>query len=345
MSIISNHLPTNPSHYAPKSLANKAEAKSGVHDANEVESYKPVDGIVKTEAISAEQAASNILNHVAKGLDALRQAGASEEKIQERLEQAKAGIEKGYAEAKDILKSMNLLTEELSNSIAKGRKLVDDGLASLAGNKVAKAGVDSSLESQAYTSSASMELEMRTLEGDIVKISFEQNSEFASSRSDSKGKSLQQFSAFNETGWQLSVQGELSEKELESLAKVVKGVQQLGASFFSGDLSSAMDQASKLGMGANELASLSLSMQQTQTYKAVSAYQTDKKETLPDTLQDFSGRLANFADQVKQTFESAMPLAESNKLLKQLTEKMFQGEVNQPNLLKFMDAFEEQLKS
>lgn len=345
MSIISNHLPNHSSHYAPKPLANKAEANLGARESNQTEDAKSVDGIVKTEAISAEQAASNILNHVAKGLQALRQSGASEEQIQERLEQAKAGIEKGYAEAKDILKSMNLLTEELSNSIAKGRKLVDDGLAKLAGANVGVAKTPSSFESETYSSSASMELEMRTLEGDIVKISFEQNSEISNSRSDSAGKSIQQFSAFNETGWQLSVEGELSEKELESLAKVIKGVQQLGSSFFSGDLSSAMDQASKLGMGANELASLSLSMQQTQTYQAVSAYQTDKKEALPDALQDFSGRLAGFADQVKQTFESAMPLAESNKLLKQLTEKMFQGEVNQPNLLKFMDAFEEQLKS
>lgn len=345
---ISNYRPVNTNYYAPKAQANKAGTNWGAEDAQK-SGGKTVNGIVRTEPISAEKVASNILNHVAKGLDALRRSGASEEKIQERLEQAKAGIEKGYAEAKEILKSMGMLTEELSANIAKGRDLVNKGIEDLSKNKNIVTETVSAMQAQKYKGSASMQLEMRTLEGDIVKISFQQRSEAASSKtvgSNEDGKkSTQQFSALKETGWEISVNGHLSEKELESLSKVINGVQKLGASFFSGDLSSAMEQANKLGMGADQLASFSLSMQQTQTYQSVSAYESTKKSQLPDSLKDFSGHLANFADQVKQTFKDAQPLADSNKLLKQLTEKMWQGEQGQPALLKFMDAFSKQLKS
>lgn len=345
---ISNYGPVNANYYAPKAQSNKAGDNSEAEDAQKLGS-NAANGVVRTEPITAEKVASNILNHVAKGLDALRRSGASEEKIQERLEQAKAGIEKGYAEAKEILKSMGMLTEELSANIAKGRDLVNKGIEDLSKNKNIVTETVSAMQAQKYKGSASMQLEMKTKEGDIVKISFQQRSEVSSAKavsSDKDGtKSVQQFSAFKETGWEISVNGHLSEKELESLSKVIKDVQKLGASFFSGDLSSAMKQAESLGMGANELASFSLSMQQIQTYQSVSAYESTKKSQLPESLQEFSGHLANFADQVKQTFKDAQPLADSDKLLKQLTDKMWQGEQDKPALLKFMDAFSEQLKS
>lgn len=344
---ITNQPATNTGYYAPKTGANKALAANAEKTINK---NNGINNVVATERISPQQAADRILSHVTNGIEALRQSGASEQAINERLEQAKAGIEKGYAEAKEILEAMGLMTGELADSIKQGRELVDAGIAALENKQKPESAENiSAMQAEQYSGSASMQLELRTQEGDVVNISFSQIQEYANSQYAAKHEGTSayaaQMSAYSETNWQFSVDGHLNEQELDALNKVVKDVQKLGAAFFSGDFASALEQASQLGVGSKQLASLSLNLKQTQQYTAVSGYQTDKKAALPEPLHDFAGRLAGFAEQMQDTFNDAKPLAEPNKLIKELTEKMWQQEPETPALLNLIDDFTEQFKT
>ncbi len=343
-----NPISNQSSYYAPKAPTNKVPNSPTDNKPEKiVNKNNPMQSVVQTERISPQQAADNILQHVAQGISALRQAGGSEQAIAERLEQAKAGIEKGYKEAEEILKSMGLMTDELAQSIQQGRELVDKGVEALASNQPLPS--KEVMQAESYSGEASMQLEMRTQEGDIVNINFNQINEYSSMQYASENNGMSRYasemSAYSETSWQFSVQGDLNQQEVDALNKVIKGVQKLGAAFFSGDLSSALEQASQLGLGSTALASLSLNLQQNEQYQATSAYQTNKASALPDSLQGFAGRLAGFGEQLEDTFKAAQPLAEPQQVIKGLTEQMWQKEPETPSLLGFIDDFAEQFKT
>src|SRR5690606_9913392 len=93
---------------------------------------KSLPGVVRSsERQSPEETARNILNHVQRGLNQLRVQGADPQRLEQRLQAARDGIEKGYAEATDMLKGMGLLDDDMKEQIAAGRSLIDDGLDTL----------------------------------------------------------------------------------------------------------------------------------------------------------------------------------------------------------------------
>lgn len=81
---------------------------------------------------SPEKTAVNILRHVTRNVEMMRQQGASEEQVQSRLDAAREGIAAGYADAKDMLEGMGKLSVELEAEINKGFELVMEGLDQLA---------------------------------------------------------------------------------------------------------------------------------------------------------------------------------------------------------------------
>lgn len=83
------------------------------------------DGVVVGERQSAESTAENILSHVQKGLDALKESGASQEQIDARLEAAKEGIATGYAQAREMLEGMGMMDDALAADIDRGETLVN----------------------------------------------------------------------------------------------------------------------------------------------------------------------------------------------------------------------------
>ena len=93
---------------------------------------KAAPTVVQGPKQSAQDTAANILAHVTAGIESLRDQGAGEERIQQRIDAARSGISKGYADAEDMLDSMGLLDDEMKAQITASRKLVDDGLDALA---------------------------------------------------------------------------------------------------------------------------------------------------------------------------------------------------------------------
>lgn len=80
---------------------------------------------------TASDVASRILGFVQNRLQMEAEAGADTERLTELFAQARAGIEKGYAEAREQIQALGLMTEALAEDINKGYDLIQDGLLDL----------------------------------------------------------------------------------------------------------------------------------------------------------------------------------------------------------------------
>lgn len=80
---------------------------------------------------TASDVASVILGFVQNRLQAEADAGADVEKLADLMSQARAGIEKGYAEARDQIVALDMMNETLGAEIDEGFNLIQDGLLNL----------------------------------------------------------------------------------------------------------------------------------------------------------------------------------------------------------------------
>lgn len=96
---------------------------------------KPVSGADKyaeqSEPPSASDVASVILGFVQNRLQQEADGGADAEKLADLMSQARAGIEQGYAEAREQIEALGMMNETLSGEIDEGFSLIQEGLLNL----------------------------------------------------------------------------------------------------------------------------------------------------------------------------------------------------------------------
>ena len=77
---------------------------------------------------SPKDVAATVLGFVENRINAEKSSGASNERLNNLMAQAKSGIEKGYAQAEKDIKDLGLMTDELSEEISEGFGLINQGL-------------------------------------------------------------------------------------------------------------------------------------------------------------------------------------------------------------------------
>jgi hypothetical protein len=80
------------------------------------------------EPLTAEKVAGNILGFIEQRLMKDAAEGATEEELKQRLEQGLAGFEKGFAQAREQLEALSMLSPEIGEDIENTRTLVLDGI-------------------------------------------------------------------------------------------------------------------------------------------------------------------------------------------------------------------------
>lgn len=305
---------------APKSAQNKMpEASKALTQSLS----KAIPGLKIGEKQSPEATAKNILGFVKNGLSSLASQGASSERLQQRLDAAKEGIEKGYKEAVEILKGLGLYDEQLKGEVEEGRKLVDSGLESLANNLDKLANKQPvSTRSVAVNAANSMTLEVLTREGDRVTVSFAQQK--------SMSQSSDSFSASAAQGWSMEVQGHLSEAEQSALATLFDDVQSLSEKFFAGDIGSALESAMNLGYDGQQLASLSLQLTQRTSFSATSPYSAVQEQLPTPELESLKAPLASYVDSYMNALDKAKPLANPMQALQDMMQQLLPAEERMP---------------
>ena len=241
---------------------------------------------IKAEDYSPEKVAGRIIGFIEQRLHSEQAAGADTGKLQKLLDQARSGVEKGFAEARQILDGMGVLQGKVASDIDDTYQRIQDGFANLdqrfnppapaEGGTTAVAAYSERLSAQAET----FELAVTTRDGDRLRISiaqasasWSQNSIAAASNGNSSAVVASSQSGSLQIGaWQVSVEGELDEQERAALEKLFGQVQELSNKFYSGDLSGAFDRAMALELDGEQLASMSLRLTQTSIRQATDAY-------------------------------------------------------------------------
>ena len=210
-----------------------------------------------------------------------RQEGKSETEIQKLYDDAVEGVKKGFGEARDILEDMNLLTDEISETIDTTFDQTLEALNGInpSGNTTEQLPVSTSMfAAERYSKSESFSLDLKTQDGDTVTIDFSNSSNYQASFgafNDGEGSSAASFSIdrSQSSNYQFVVEGDLDEDELEAIENLIQDVSLIADDFFDGDVQAAFQQATEFQMDKTELASMSLTLTRSEQYSAAAAYQ------------------------------------------------------------------------
>jgi hypothetical protein len=305
--------------------------------------------------ISARQAAGNILKFITQKVQSDAAGGADQEALLDRLEQGQKGFEKGFNEAKQILTDMGLLTPELEAEIGDTYDLVTQGIENLrsiitgenqanqvlengvidaGGAEIASSSVNSSttsrltsIQADAYREN-NFSLELTTQDGDRVTIDINRiraASFSASQGSNGQGGSSLQVSGsqFQSSSFELTVQGELDEGELEAINQLLTDIDAIAGEFYGGNLEKAFNLATELQLDKDELATLDLELKQTTVISAIASYQSVSQDpNEPDLTSDATEDLRilkQLFDSVSDIVNNARRFDNPNQLLEQIT--------------------------
>ena len=263
--------------YAQATLANRLAERLGLEPgalAGKANDYTP------------EKVAGRILGFIEQRLQSEQAAGADPSKLKGLLEQARSGVEKGFAEARKILDGMGVLQGKVASDIDDTYQKIQDGFSDLDKRFNPDAAlVEGSTNIAAYSErfaaqAETFDMEVTTRDGDRLRISIAQASAnwsqsgvVASSNGNGSSVVASSKSGSLQIGaWQVSVEGELDDEERAALEKLFGQVQDLSNKFYAGDLSGAFDRAMALEMDGEQLASMSLRLTQTTVRQATDAY-------------------------------------------------------------------------
>jgi len=264
---------------AQKTLANRLAERLGLEPG-------ALSG--KSEDFTPEKVAGRVLGFIEGFMKSKAADGADSAELEKTLAQARAGVEKGFAEARKILDGMGVLSGKVASDIDDTYNRIQDGLGKLdkglASGQVPSASVGSTAVaaySERFAAQAeTFDLSITTRDGDRLKISVAQASASwsqssvaaASNGSGSAVIGSSQSGNMQIGSWQVEIEGELDDEERAALEDLFGQVQDLSDKFYSGDLAGAFDRALALDMDGEQLASMSLQLTQTSMRQATDAY-------------------------------------------------------------------------
>jgi len=232
------------------------------------------------EDYTPEKVSGRIADFVASGLAAAASRGASDEQLNKMYQDAVKGVEKGFAEAREILDNLKVLEGEIADTVEQTEKLTFEALNALAPGTedVSKALATRKGIVERFSNAEDMELKVTTLDGDEVRISFSRDQNYESAFaavSDGDGNSAASFSLSRaeSSEYRFSVEGDLDEGEIDALQSLIKDVSNLADEFFDGDVQKAFEQSAELDFDSSELMSMNLNMSYTRQYVSVSSYE------------------------------------------------------------------------
>lgn len=280
----------------------------------------------KANDYTPEKVAGRILGFIEQRLQSEAAAGADPSKLKGFLDQARSGVEKGFAEARKILDGMGVLQGKVASDIDDTYQKIQDGFSDLDKRFNPDAAlVEGSTNIAAYSErfaaqAETFDMEVTTRDGDRLRISIAQASANWSqigvvASSNGNGSALvasSQSGSLQIGAWQVSVEGELDEQERGALEKLFGQVQELSDKFYSGDLSGAFDRAMALDMDGEQLASMSLRLTQTSVRQATDAYSAVAEEG-GQAASAVNGSLIDYAQGLLDALRSANEAVEEGQ--------------------------------
>lgn len=280
----------------------------------------------KSDDFTPDKVADRIVGFVEKRLQSEAAAGADPAKLQSLLDQAREGVEKGFAEARKILDGMGVLQGKVADDIDATYDKIQTGLDDLAsGLSAPLPSGSSSVAVAAYSErfaarAETFDMQITTRDGDRLSISvasasasWSQSSVAAASNGNGSAVvASSQSGSLQIGGWQVTVEGELDDEEVAALKDLFGQVQDLSSKFYAGDLGGAFDRAMQLDMDGSQLASMSLHLTQTSVRQATDAYSSVAQQG-GQAASAVNDDLIDYARGLLDALHSANALAEDGK--------------------------------
>ncbi|MCF3096498.1 hypothetical protein EHZ86_04005 [Aeromonas australiensis] len=251
-----------------------------------------------------QSVADNVLQFVTGRLGAARADGKSDKDLTGMMEQARKGVDKGFAEAKRMLGNLATDNEDIKVGIDQSYKLIQKGLEEF---EKAFFGKVSATDMGAVEMASRQQgtLEIQTKDGDRVVLRFNDSWQTKSQ----KDESGSQFSLKSSRSFSFSLEGNLNSEEMESIGRLVKGIDELAGSFFAGNFEELLKKAGELKLDDSQLASYSLKLKQnvklSQTYQGANSLQ--------ELIKPFADYLPKLA-QLQQQADTLLPLSQQKAL-------------------------------
>jgi hypothetical protein len=298
-----------------KAMANQGFTNAVANQPNRaLETGEPDKGIFDFEKVADE-----VLTFVSQSIYSAQKDGASDEKLQTMLDQAREGVALGFQQAKDDLDGAKLLDEDLEAGIDKSFELIGKGIDELESKLFdPAAGIENPMvQKTSYASSLyasveqSSEIVINTKEGDKVTINFnnfqetQQNESYSRIDNPAGTKEGYGFSQteYTELNFSYSVQGDLSEEEQAAISSLIEDMSSVQQDFFSGNLDQALSKANELGFDSSVLQGYSFDFEQTETYQVTQVYtdvanlpQNNQQELLDKLTKPLFDYAAKFND-------------------------------------------------
>ncbi|UUY07140.1 DUF5610 domain-containing protein [Pseudomonas sp. J452] len=281
----------------------------------------------KRDDFSPDKVTERVIGFIEQRLKSEAAAGADPQELQSLFDQAREGVEKGFAEARKILDGMGVLQGKVAEDIDTTYDKIQDGLQGLQdgllsapaannGGTVALAAYSERFAAMAET----FDMQVTTRDGDRLSISIAQASASWSQTSvaavsNGNGSAVvasSQSGSMQIGAWQVTVEGELDAEERAALEDLFGQVQDLSSKFYAGDLAGAFDRAMQLDMDGTQLASMSLSLTQTSVRQATDAYSAVAEQG-GQPASAVNGALVDYAQGLLDALRSANEITEDAK--------------------------------
>ncbi len=221
-----------------------------------------------------EAVSSRILNFVQ---EAINRAGTRGENQSQLMQFAKAGIDKGFKDAENILVSLNALSGAIADNVEKTYRLIQDGLTDITRNRNKPVTIESAAYSATtHSASQSLALNIQTRDGDQLKLNLSRNEQTGQYLAQivnpqAEAKYSEQTYTFDRQ-FSLSVNGSLDTDEMAAIEKLLLGVKDVADEFFNGNSKSALEAGLNLGYDSREIAAFSLNLNEQQSNYEAKAY-------------------------------------------------------------------------
>ncbi|HEA3089864.1 TPA: DUF5610 domain-containing protein [Aeromonas salmonicida] len=251
-----------------------------------------------------QSVADNVLQFITGRLGAARADGKSDDDLTEMMEQARKGVDMGFGAAREQLGDWATENEDIKTGIDQSYKLIQDGLEEFEKEFFGKVST-TEMGAAEMASRQQGYLEIQTKDGDKVVLRFNDSWQVKSENSESGS----QFSLKSSQSFSFSLEGDLSSDEMDSIGKLIKGIDDLAGNFFSGNFDDLLKKAGELKLDDSQLASYSLKLKQSvklsQTYQGASSLQD-----LLKPLADYLPKL----NQVQQQADTLLPESQQQAL-------------------------------
>ncbi|MGV2703766.1 UNVERIFIED_CONTAM: DUF5610 domain-containing protein [Aeromonas salmonicida] len=268
-----------------------------------------------------QSVADNVLQFITGRLGAARADGKSDDDLTEMMEQARKGVDMGFGAAREQLGDWATENEDIKTGIDQSYKLIQDGLEEFEKEFFGKVST-TEMGAAEMASRQQGYLEIQTKDGDKVVLRFNDSWQVKSENSESGS----QFSLKSSQSFSFSLEGGLSSDEMDSIGKLIKGIDDLAGNFFSGNFEDLLKKAGELKLDDSQLASYSLKLKQSvklsQTYQGASSQQD-----LLKPLADYLPKL----NQVQQQADTLLPESQQQALTPAVLAARGQNEPAQVN--------------